>query len=159
MVLRRDKEYMKIKTLAFLIAVSFTMVVFSGCEELEELGKPDYITVTVKCSVRCMVAGEPAEGAICIIEIIKSGGERVSDLTTIDYAGLSYPEIQGTFKVYNQQSIVCVANVILESVNKWSNYTFNSQSITIPWNEINVVPKGDSLTLEKWFLINGEEAT
>ncbi len=129
------------------------MVGFSGCEELEELTKPDYIMVTVKCSVRCIVGGEPAEGAMFRIEIIKSGGEQVSDLTIIDYAGLSSPEIEGTFKVYNEQSIVCVANVILESVSKWSNYTFNSQSITITWSEINVVPKGDSLTLERWFTI------
>lgn len=44
------REYMKTKTLVFLIVFSFLMVGFSGCEELEE-SDPNYIVTTVTANI------------------------------------------------------------------------------------------------------------
>jgi len=50
--------------------------------------------------------------------------------------GIGEPTLKHTFKVYRNESIECYANPILESLSKYSDYTFNSANSTIKWEEI-----------------------
>jgi hypothetical protein len=126
------------KIIAIGITLVFLIVSFSGCEELEELNKPDYITVTVNCLVEVFLEGNIYGKDILVsVEIIKDGGERVSETIKTDAYGKSLKVVKGTFKLYREQPITCIANVILSSVEQnYSYYTFNSASKTITWNEI-----------------------
>jgi len=110
----------------------------SGCDELEELSKPDYITVTVNCLVSVNIAGGVYGSDILVrVEIIKAGGERVSEIIKTDTYGESLKEVTGTFKLYREQSITCIANVILSSVEQnYSGFTFNGASRTITWDDV-----------------------
>ena len=120
------------------IVVLLLVVGLSGCEELEKLNKPDYITVTVNCLVSVNIAGNIAGKDILVrVEIIKAGGERVSEIIKTDAYGDSPKEVTGTFKLYREQSINCIANVILSSVEQnYSGFTFNGASRTITWNDV-----------------------
>ena len=110
----------------------------SGCEELEELlDKPDYIIVRVYCTVEAVIhddsgASFPAEGVYVEMEIIKAGGERASQ------RGLTATAMSTIFKLYREQPITCIANVVLMSgVDiKYLEYTFHGTSHTISWDEI-----------------------
>lgn len=128
------------KLIAIGIILGFLVVGLSGCEELEELlDKPDYITVTVNCLVEVYLDYNIIGKDILVrVEIIKAGGERVSEIIKTDAYGKSPKEVTGTFKLYREQSITCIANVILSSVEQnYSNHlVFNGASRTITWDEI-----------------------
>jgi hypothetical protein len=142
------------------------VVGLSGCEELEKLNKPDYITVTVTCWVSVFFGHDlegggtmsyPASNVLVKVEIIKAGGERVSDLLSSDING-DCESVTGTFKLYREQPITCIANVILTTVEQYPEYTFHSASHTISWNEI--YPQydfGDSVTKDVHLEISGKE--
>ena len=119
------------------IVVLLICVGLSGCEELEELDKPDYILVRVYCKVEAVIhddsgASLPAEGVYVEIEAIKAGGERVSQ------RGLTPTGMTAIFKLYREQPITCIANVVLISGvdEEYPKYTFHGASHTISWNEI-----------------------
>jgi hypothetical protein len=125
----------------YLVILLSILTSFTGCEELEELGEPDYITTTVYCRVQTLYRYNDnlheIPNAIVRVEIIKDGGERVSDLVTTGDWGMGTKVVQGTFNVYNEQQIQCIANVVLESVSDYTDdYTFYSSSVTIPHSEI-----------------------
>jgi len=120
-------------------AVLLLVVGLSGCEELEKLNKPDYITVTVNCLVEVYLDYNIIGKDILVrVEIIKAGGERVSEIIKTDAHGDSPKEVTGTFKLYREQSITCIANVILSSVEQnYSNQlVFNGASRTITWDDV-----------------------
>jgi hypothetical protein len=143
------------------ILVVLLMVSFSGCGELEEFVEPDYITTTVYCRVQVLMEGNNDFGAVpdalVKVEIIKAGGERVSDLVTTGDWGFANKYVSGTFDVYNEQPIECIANIVLESVSDIADYyTFHSGSITIPYSEIKQAKKSDNTAaLEKELKIFG----
>ena len=121
-----------------LIILFFIITSFTGCEELVE---PDYITTTVYCRVQTLYRYNDnlheIPNAIVRVEIIKAGGEKVSDLVSTGEWGLGTKVVQGTFNVYNEQPIDCIANIVLESVSDYvDDYTFYSASVTIPHSEI-----------------------
>ena len=137
---------MKEKALAISVVFIFLMIGFCGCEELEKLDKPNYINVTVVCSVRVRAREPLTEGesdkydkfelplALVNVEIIKAGGERSSDILSAEGGKR---QLTRTFKLYKEQSIVCIGNLVLESVpEEYSNYIFNSGSHTTPWSYI-----------------------
>lgn len=152
---------MKNKIIVLGIVLVFLLVGLSGCEELEEFGEPEYITTTVYCRVQVLIqVGDTYDGvqdAIAKVEIIKAGGERVSDLVTTGDWGFANKYVSGTFDVYNEQPIECIANIVLESVSDISDYyTFYSGSITIPYGEIQQAKKSDNTaSLEKELKIYG----
>ena len=119
-------------------AVLLVVIGLSGCEEFEKLNKPDYITVTVNCLVSVNIAGGVHGSDILVrVDIIKAGGERVSEIIKTDAYGDSPKEVTGTFKLYREQSIDCIANVILSSVEQnYSGFTFNGASRTITWDDV-----------------------
>lgn len=145
------------KYISIAMTLIFLMTWFSGCGELDELSKPDYITVTVQCNADLRLADSPEtyiNNALIRIEIIKSGGEKVSDLVT---TSLSLTRsVVGTFQLYREQSITCIGTVIMESVEEYSNYTFDSDTETILWSD--VYPTwdfGDSTTVYRTLSIRG----
>ena len=135
----------------------------SGCDELEELNKPDYINVIVYCDVNAVLFPKmenmddpqtlPAKFLQLNVEIIKAGGEKVQD-TVSSYADGKTSSVYASFKLYREQPINCIANVVMESANKnYPNYTFNSDSKTITWNEI--YPANDfGDTVRKYITLN-----
>jgi len=83
-------------------------------------------------------AGDMSGGkdVVVRVEIIKAGGERVSELRGTDYAG-TCERVTGTFNLYREQSITCIVNIILTSVEQnYSDYTFTGDSETITWDDI-----------------------
>jgi hypothetical protein len=109
----------------------------SGCEEL---GKPSFITVKVRCDVIVRARNGSIQhnvpDAMVLIEIIKTGGKKVSEQVETDTYGQS-KYIEEDFKLYRKQLITCKANLYLESlVENFSGYTFNSAEETILWNDI-----------------------
>jgi len=135
----------KIKVLSISIISLFVLVGLSGCEDLEEV---NYVTVTVNCDVEVLYSYNPESGSVSPaedllinIEIIKAGGERVSKNILTDYKG-DCRTVTGTFKLYKEQPITCIANVVYDSkLELYPDIVFNSQSKTIEWNEI--YPKTD----------------
>jgi len=136
-----NKHLIVIGIIVLLLAIGL-----SGCEELEKLDKPNYINVTVVCSVRVRAREPLPEGAsekydkfelplaLVNVEIIKDGGERSSDILSAEGGKR---QLTRTFKLYKEQSIVCIGNLVLESVpEEYSNYIFNSGSHTTPWSYI-----------------------
>ena len=137
---------MKTKILIISIIFIFLSLSLTGCDELEDLNKPDYINVIVHCNVNAVVFPKmesmddpqnlPAKFLQLNVEIIKAGGERVQDIVNIFADGTS-SSVYASFKLYREQPITCIANVVMESANKnYPEYTFNSDSKTITWNEI-----------------------
>ena len=137
---------MNTKMLFISIVSIILILVLSGCEELEELNKPDYINVIVYCEVNAVLFPKmesmddpqtlPAKFLQLNVEIIKDGGERVQDIVNIFDDGSS-SSVYASFKLYREQPIICIANVVMESANKdYPDYNFNSDSKTITWNEI-----------------------
>ena len=148
-----------------LVVIGMTLMLLavglSGCEELEKLlDKPDYIFVTVYCKVKVVIHNDsdtsfPAEGVFLEVEIIKAGGERLSEYRLTGANGVTTGVTEG-FKLYREQPITCIANVNLESVEDYPEYTFNSASHTISWNEI--YPQydfGDMVTKNVNLVISG----
>ena len=136
----------KIKTCLFVIFFLVLMLGLSGCEKIEELNKPDYITVSVTCNVNAVLFPHmesmddpqmiPAKDLKISVEIIKAGGERVSEVVSTDASGKT-AQISALFKLYREQPISCIANVVYDSANAdFPEYTFNGDSQTILWNEI-----------------------
>ena len=123
-----------------LIALMVISVgLLSGCEELEELNKPDYIWVHVYCHVKVVIHNDsdtslPAKGVFVKLEIIKAGGERRSERFYTDAQGTT--SLSEIVQLYREQPITCIANVDLESAEQFPGYTFNGASHTISWNEI-----------------------
>ena len=136
------------KIIIVMITLVFSTIVFSGCEELDD---SDYITVTVDCTVQVSVMDystlKMIENALVRVEIIKAGGEKVSELVSTNDLGMGVQTIKGTFQLYREQPITCVANVVLTSVEQYSDFTFNSAVYTISWSEIYPAYNfGDSVT-------------
>jgi len=152
------------KKILFTSIVSILLVLcLTGCEELEELNKPDYINVIVHCDINVVLFPKmesmddpqtlPAKFLQLNVEIIKDGGERVQDIvTTFDDGKTS--SVYASFKLYREQPITCIANVVMGSANKeYPEYTFNSDSKTITWNEI--YPANDfGDTVRKYITLN-----
>lgn len=122
------------------------MIVLGGCEELEELDKPDYINVFVTCDVNVVLfplMGSmddpqtlPAKYLEINVEIVKAGGERVEQVVYSDITGKT-GAVSASFKLYREQPITCIANVVGTSAEtEYPEYTFNSDSKTIDWNDI-----------------------
>ena len=134
---------MKKHLIAFGIVIILLAVGLSGCDELEELSKPDYITVTVNCDthVQASYSGDiydtmPVIGATVNVAIVKAGGERVEKNLVTDYKG-DCEKVTATFKLYKEQPIVCYANVQLETVEiEYKGFVFNSAGYTIEWDYI-----------------------
>ena len=124
-----------------------------GCDELD-LNKPDYINVTVICTAKITLLDvttsetSTPSGVIKVnIEIIKAGGERVSQVVLTPESGGETAEVSGTFKLYREQPIECIGNAVLSSLEAYSDYTFDSASYTIPWaNFYPAYDFGDSAT-------------
>lgn len=124
------------------------MIGLSGCNDLEEFTKENYITVTINCDVQVLYSYDPESSAILPatdllvnVEVIKAGGERVSQNIVTDYSG-NCRTVTGTFKLYKEQPITCIANVVYDSgLEKYPDIVFNSQSKTYEWNEF--YPKSD----------------
>ena len=124
----------------------FLIIGLSGCDELEDLNKPDYINVFVNCKVNVVLFPKmdsmddpqtlPAKFLQLNVEIIKAGGERVDGTVSTDSNGETNI-VSASFKLYREQPITCMANVAIENANfEYPDYTFNSDSKTIPWSEI-----------------------
>jgi len=134
------------------IIVLLLAVGLSGCEELEELNKPNYIVVTVEMDVRVSIKNADYEftdipNILINVEIIKDGGERASDTMKTNAYGYGRPKLIGTFNLYKEQDIECIANVILESASNYSDYTFNSAVYTITWEMVKSgIDWGESVT-------------
>ena len=104
------------------------------------MDKPDYITVTVDCTILVTLIDysilKIVQNAVVNVEIIKASGERVSKSVTTNDDGIGIQEVKGTFKVYREQPITCIANIAITSVEQYPDFTFNSVVHTIPWSEI-----------------------
>jgi len=140
---------MKAKILAMSVVFVFLMIGLSGCDELEIQEDTNYILVTVELNVRVLYyhGDHPHNiiGASVLVEINKAGGERVSGTMITDEYGYGEPILTGTFKLYNEQPIETIANLVLESVSNYSDYTFNVDGETIPWETISAgVKMGES---------------
>ena len=140
-----------------MITLIFSTIVFSGCEELDD---SDYITVTVDCNVQVSVMDystlKMVKDALVRVEIVKAGGEKVSELVSTNDMGMGVQTVKGTFQLYREQPITCVANVILTSVEQYSDFTFNSAVHTISWSEIYPAYNfGDSITRNVNLFIEG----
>ena len=126
----------------FILVFLLICTGLSGCEELEKLDEPNYITVTVKCTtiVEMWIGSfhdttKDVKNILVKVEIIKDGGERVSETVATNNNGYT-SVVTGTFNVYKEQSICCIANVILSSVEHYSDYTFNSEEWTLTWSQL-----------------------
>ena len=136
-------------------------IFLSGCEELEKFSKPEYITVTVRCSVDVQTWDGSSEnnwndvnGILVKVEIIKDGGERVSEIVTTNNIGWT-PEVCGTFNVYNKQSIVCIANIV-DTFEKLPNYTFSGSEWTLTWDQLDATYDfGDSGEWSPQLIVKG----
>jgi len=148
----------------FISLTSIILVIFlNGCDELEDLNKPNYIDVIVYCNVNALLFPKmesiddpqtlPAKFLQLNVEIIKDGGERFQDMVNI-FADGSSSSVYASFKLYRKQPITCIANVVMESAIKdYPDYTFNSDSKTITWNEI--YPANDfGDTVRKYITLN-----
>lgn len=137
---------MNTKMLLICLVSIILVLCLSGCDDLENLNKPDYINVIVYCNVNAVLFPKmesmddpqrlPAKFLHLKVEIIKAGGERVQDIVNIFEDGSS-SSVYASFKLYREQPITCIANVVMESATKdYPDYIFNSDSKTITWNEI-----------------------
>jgi len=129
----------------FISLTSIILVIFlNGCDELEDLNKPNYIDVIVYCNVNELLFPKmenidypqtlPAKFLQLNVEIIKDGGVRIQDMVNI-FADGSSSSVYASFKLYMEQPITCIANVVMESAIKdYPDYTFNSDSKPITWN-------------------------
>jgi len=152
---------MKGKTLVVVASVLLVSLGLCGCDEFED--KPNYITVTVICSAKVTLydsgTGETTtpSGVVKVnIEIIKAGGERVSEVVLTPESGGETAEVSATFKLYKEQPIECIGNPVLSSLEDYSGYSFSSAVYTIPWT--NFYPAydfGDSATERILLLIEG----
>ena len=131
-----NKHLIVIGIIVILLAVGL-----SGCEEFEEFQKPDYITITVNCETWVEykdINGQSwaVEDALVRVEIIKDGGERVTELVSSD-AGGQCEIVTGTFNLYKEQPITCIANVVLTSIEeKYPKVIFGSCVETIEWRHV-----------------------
>lgn len=115
----------------------------SGCDELEELGKEEYIIVTVNCDAQVFAkyandpnSPQPIPGAFVDVSIVKAGGERIEKTVKTDSAGKG-ETVSRIFHLYKEQSIVCYANVMLATVQgNYPGFVFNSAIETIAWEDI-----------------------
>ena len=138
------------KYISILILLILLTIFLCGCEELEKLDDPNYVNVVVTCSVDVKVRIPNTnmddgtyhetfiDGTLINVEIIKDGGERVTEVIA---SGLpsegKQTSVQATFKLYKEQPINCIANVVLGSIpSEYSDYIFYGDSETIPWGEV-----------------------
>ena len=140
-------------------------IFFSGCDELEELTKEDYITVTVNCNAQVFVKYKndpdnnlPVIDAFVDITIVKAGGERIDKKEKTGYWGAT-ETVTKTFKLYKEQPIDCYANIDLPSVaDNYPNFIFNSERKTILWDDIYPSTDfGESTTRTLLLTIHGTE--
>ena len=139
-------DVIKIKTGLIVFFFLVVILVLSGCEELVELEKPDYISVSVTCEINAVLFPAmdsmddpqmfPAKDLKVAVEIIKAGGERVNKVVSTDASGKT-ASVSASFKLYREQPISCIANVVYDSANTdFPEYTFNGDSQTILWSDI-----------------------
>jgi len=97
------------KDLIIGIFIVFLSVALSGCEELEKINKPNYITVNVIASATVYTATENANiltpDINVIFEIVKAGGERCN-LYRITTDSGSTDSVTCSFNLYKEQNIV-----------------------------------------------------
>jgi len=107
------------------IAILLLCVGLSGCEELEALDKPDYITVTVYMRASVYVMGDYSdideeeiedpdsydddrhylEDMFVRFEVYKDGALKADELLKTSTAGLT-PSFTTTVKLYKEQNVV-----------------------------------------------------
>ena len=107
------------RKLMFAIASLALMLCGSlGCDIIDELDKPDYITVTVDAfanvTIGKWISGQnvvvPWPNTQVQISIVKAGGERVDAVKTTDSYGVT-ESVVGTFKLYREQNIQVLVSV------------------------------------------------
>ena len=96
------------KIMAIGTVLLFLIIMFCGCEELEDFKKPDYINIFVNCEVDVVLFPKmesmdnpqtfPAKYLQLNVEIIKAGGERVDGVVSTDANGRSGP-VSASFKL------------------------------------------------------------
>jgi len=100
------------KLLIIGLVIVFLSVIFSGCEELEKLNKPKYITVNVIASASVYTVTEGANiltpDINVIFEIVKAGGERCDFYRLTTASGVT-DKVTCSLDLYNKQSIVSYA--------------------------------------------------
>ena len=135
-----ERHIIVIGLILVLIFVGLSGCVEDFLDELEDAGEDNYITVTVTCYTRVDLktsSGEILRAPDIIVntKIVKAGGERVESTETTDEYG-NTKALLGTFKVYRKQPIVCYANAVLSSTEKYPGYTFNSDVYEITRDDI-----------------------
>jgi len=100
------------KIISVSIMLIFLMIGLSGCDELENLNTPNYITVTVFSSATVYSVTQDANvlspGINVIFEIVKAGGERFDFYRLTTDSG-STESVTCSFKLYKEQNIVSYA--------------------------------------------------
>ena len=123
-----------------IIGVGLLLITLSlsGCEILEE--EEDYITVVVVANVLVslldnkgeFVVTDNAEGVPIQIMMTKDGGERTILNRVTDEAG-SVDGATGTFKVYKEQPVECIAT----ATGSYKNYAPVAPDYgTLSWAEV-----------------------
>jgi hypothetical protein len=139
------------KKISFLLLVSFVLIImcFSGCEELEELNKPNYITVNLQCRANAVIPPNVRLPNVQIeIQIIKDGGERVVEKKTTNGDGYT-DYVSASFKLYKEQSIEAFANLLTDTIDSYPNVVFNSAQYILGWNAVKAVYDfGDSTAVQ-----------
>jgi len=99
-------------TFAILITIFLTIFSLTGCEELENLNKPNYITVNVVADASVYTVTENANiltpDINVIFEIVKAGGERCDFYRLSTDSGIT-DKVTCSLNLYNKQSIVSYA--------------------------------------------------
>jgi hypothetical protein len=109
---------MKTKITGLLLILILLMIGLPGCDILEELDKPDYITVNVDAFANVKI-GKWIDGQNVVvawpntqveISIVKAGGEHVDGFRTTDSSGIT-SSLVGSFKLYREQNISVLVSV------------------------------------------------
>ena len=108
---------MKRKLIVTGVVAMLLFIGIGGCEDfdIEACAGANYITVIVEARVYATVTDHfdtvPWSGAVLNVEIVKAGGERVSEQRTTDSGGNTEP-VNATFKVYKEQGVQAIARVV-----------------------------------------------
>ena len=103
---------MRTSVLCIGILLIFLTLQFNGCEELENLNEPNYITVTITADATVYTTTEHANvltpNVTVILEMIKDGGENYVFYKTTQDSGTT-DKATCSFQLYKEQDIVCYA--------------------------------------------------
>ena len=136
---------MNLKLILSCFLLFFISTNLSGCDELipdELIPEDNFISVTIYCNVNVLYSNNhessvpsPARDLLVKIEFIKAGGERRSYYEVTDYKGET-ETTSAPFNLYKEQPITVIANVVHDSkLDQYPDIVFNSDYITIPWDE------------------------